>query len=109
MRQKHEARLAAPKTDVPFRPFEAFYDCLRNTFYVPLVADVRALEAERAELGRLEKNADARVREHGPVELVEFLGNLRERLLNVSFEAPLTDAETAYEELHNRVLTAEGA
>lgn len=109
MRQKHEAMLAAPKTDVPLRPFKAFYESLRNAFYVPLVADVRALEAERAELGRLEQNADARLREHGPAGLVEFLHGLKERLLNVSFEKPLTDAEAAYEDLHNRVLTAEGA
>ena len=107
MRQKHAAMLAAPKTDVPLRPFEAFYELLRNAFYIPLVAGVRALEAEHAELGRLEKNADARLREHGPPELVEFLHGLKERLLNVSFEKPLTDAEAGYEDVYNRVLTAE--
>ena len=90
-------------------PFEAFDEFLRNALYAPLVADVRALEAERAEIGRLEKNADARLREQGPAELVEFLHELKERLLNVSFDEPLTDAEATYEDLHNRVLTAECA
>lgn len=108
MRKKHEAMLAAPRTDVPLRPFEAFYELLRNAFYLPLVADVDALDAERTEMERSEKNADARLREHGPAELVDFLLELKGRLLNVSFEERLTTAELAYEELHNRVLTAEG-
>ena len=53
------------------------------------------------------KNADARLREHGPTELVEFFQRLKERLLDVSFERPLTDAEAVYEDLHKRLMTAE--
>lgn len=104
MRQAHEADVAAPKSDVPLRPFHVLHELLRCALYIPLVADVPGLEAEHAELMRLKKNAEDRLREYASAESILAM---KPRLLDVSFDKPLREAEAAYEEMYARITATE--
>ena len=104
MRQDHETEIVAPKSDVPLQPFHIFYELLRTSFFISLVAGMPQFVGE---LKRLEKNAEDRLRELAPRELFDFLLQLKPRLLGISLNRPLTDAEAAYDELLARVIATE--
>lgn len=104
MRQRHEGEIATPRADDLFWPLRVFHELLRTSFFIPLVEHI---PEPHAELERLAQNAEARLRECSPPELCEFLLALKSRLLNVSQDAPLTEAEGAYEELYDRIMAIE--
>ena len=104
MRQGYETEIAAPKSDVPLRPFQVFYELLRTSFFISLVAGMPQFVGE---LKRLEKNAEDRLRELARRELSDFLLQLKPRLLGISLNRPLTDAEAVYDDLFARVIATE--
>jgi hypothetical protein len=104
MRQDHETEIVAPKSDVPLQPFHIFYELLRTSFFISLVAGMPQFVGE---LKRLEKYAEDRLRKLSQRELFDFLLQLKPRLLGISLNRPLTDAEAAYDELFARVIATE--
>lgn len=104
LQQGHAAEVAAPRSDVPLRPFHVFCELLRASLFIPLVAGMAQFEDE---LRRLEKNADDHLREYAQPGLPEFLLGLKPRLLDVTLDRPLAAAEAAYDELFERVITTD--
>jgi hypothetical protein len=105
MRQRHEADLAAPASDVALRPYEIFYELLRIDFFVRLVVGVAELAAEHAELKRLGEVALARLQERSSPELCSRVLALKDRLLDVDASAEkLAAAADAYEEVYQMIM-----
>lgn len=104
MQQRHEKEIATQQPDDPFWPFKIFYELLRTSFFIPLVQD---MPDRRAEMMRLAQNAEARLRDCATPDLLEFLLTLKPQLLAVSLDTPITEAETAYERLHDRIMSVD--
>ena len=94
----------APNSDPSLRPFHVFYEWLRISLFIPLVAN---FPEHLAELTRLAANAEARLRELAPPELFASLAELKPQPLAVSIEASTDSANDAYERLFERLTATE--
>jgi hypothetical protein len=104
MRRAREVEKGDTQPDVELLPFRLYYEALRSSFFIPLVADMVPLEGE---LERLEKVAEARLAESGPEDLLEFLREVKPKLLSVSLEDLTSDTEAAYDRVFERVIATE--
>lgn len=107
MRQRREAIVTAPGAHPTLRPLQVFYELLRIALYIPLVADVPALDATHRELTRLERHAEDRLSEIAAPQVVDMLIELKPRLLDVSFDRSFAEAETQYDALCAKIITLE--
>jgi len=105
MRRGRETEIVRGRPADVLWPFSVFYELLRISFFIPLLEGMPALKQE---LQRLEANTAASLRASClSVELHDFLMDLKPRLLDVSDDRPLAEAEAAYDRLFERVTSVE--
>jgi hypothetical protein len=86
-----------------FRKYWLFYELLRRRFCANLVAGPEV----RQEFTKLAETAERMVRESCSAEEWKYFAEMLPRLLDIRYDQPLEEAEAAYAEIYNRIMSME--